>query len=57
MVASMKGHVEVVDRLIQRGARVDLQEKVKQLFPTPAYDISSYCKTINIGVHYILQTT
>ena len=39
MVASQEGHVEVVDRLIQRGARVDLQNKVKQL--TPAYDICS----------------
>ena len=28
MTASMKGHVEVVDRLIQHEARVDLQEKV-----------------------------
>ena len=31
MAASLKGHVEVVDRLIQHGARVDLQNKVKQL--------------------------
>ena len=31
MAASQEGHVEVVDRLIQRGARVDLQKKVKQL--------------------------
>ena len=31
MSASQNGHVEVVDRLIQRGARVDLQQKVKQL--------------------------
>ena len=31
MLASANGHVEVVDRLIQRGARVDLQKKVKQL--------------------------
>ena len=28
MVASMKGHVEVVDRLLQHEARVDLQTKV-----------------------------
>ena len=33
MFASMKGHVEVVDRLIQHRARVDLQKK---LYPTPA---------------------
>ena len=31
MVASQEGHEEVVDRLIQHGARVDLQKKVKQL--------------------------
>ena len=31
MLATAKGHVEVVDRLIQHGARVDLQKKVKQL--------------------------
>ena len=28
MLVSMKGHVEVVDRLLQHEARVDLQKKV-----------------------------
>ena len=28
MMASHNGHVEVVDRLLQHGARVDLQDKV-----------------------------
>ena len=28
MAASQEGHVEVVDRLIQHGARVDLQSEV-----------------------------
>ena len=28
MLASQKGHVEVVDKLLQHGARVDLQEEV-----------------------------
>ena len=28
MTASMNGHVEVVDRLLQHEARVDLQKKV-----------------------------
>ena len=28
MLASLKGHVEVVDRLIQHGAKVDLQSEV-----------------------------
>ena len=29
MAASWNGHVEVVDRLVLRGARVNLQKKVK----------------------------
>ena len=29
MVASDKGHVEVVDKLLQHGARVDLQDNVR----------------------------
>ena len=28
----MKGHVEVVDKLLQHGARVDLQAVVRNLF-------------------------
>ena len=28
MVASLNGHLEVVDKLVQHGARVDLQAKV-----------------------------
>ena len=28
MIASQNGHVEVVDTLLQHGARVDLQNKV-----------------------------
>ena len=28
MAASCNGHVEVVDKLLQHGARVDLQDKV-----------------------------
>jgi ankyrin repeat protein len=29
MVASFNGHVEVVDKLLQHGATVDLQDKVR----------------------------
>ena len=29
MAASVNGHVEVVDKLLQHGATVDLQSKVK----------------------------
>ena len=32
MVASQNGHVEVVDKLLQHGARVDLQAVVRSLF-------------------------
>ena len=32
MIASQKGHVEVVNTLLQHGARVDLQKKVNS-FP------------------------
>ena len=32
MWASQVGHVEVVDRLLQHGAGVDLQDEVKQLY-------------------------
>ena len=31
MLASENGHVEVVDKLVQQGARVDLQENVNRL--------------------------
>ena len=31
MAASLNGHVEVVDKLLQHGATVDLQDKVYQL--------------------------
>ena len=30
IVASDSGHVEVVDKLVQQGARVDLQENVNR---------------------------
>ena len=37
MVASQNGHVEVVDKLLQHGAKADLQEKVSgvQLIVSP----------------------
>ena len=34
MVASYNGHVEVVDKLLQHGATVDLQSKVINPWPT-----------------------
>ena len=32
MVASGNGHVEVVDKLLQHGARVDLQKEVSFIY-------------------------
>ena len=32
MFASQKGHVEVVDMLLQHGAMVDMQNKVQHIF-------------------------
>ena len=32
MVASQNGHVEVVDKLLQHGAKADLQEKVSRMY-------------------------
>ena len=32
MMASQNGHVEMVDMLLQHGAMVDMQEKVKYIF-------------------------
>ena len=45
MVASQNGHVEVVDKLLQHGAKADLQKNVSknnvaywlQLMPTPSH--------------------
>ena len=31
-MASQKGHVEVVDKLLQHGARVDLQKEVSLIY-------------------------
>ena len=39
-VASLKGHVEMVDKLLQHGARVDLQMQVSK---SVAYFIVAYC--------------
>ena len=44
MMASQKGHVEVVDRLLQCGARVDLQTKVHFIVKTAVN--STYIHTL-----------
>ena len=43
MAASLNGHVEVVDKLLQHGAKVDLQEKVSgMLLFFAAYCVPPY---------------
>ena len=45
MLASDNGHVEVVDKLLQHGARVDLQDEVLFLFSiTHSNSLSFLCK-------------
>ena len=46
MIASQKGHVEVVDKLLQHGATVDLQKEVHTLYVRNAskYVKMSKCK-------------
>ena len=46
MAASLKGHVEVVDKLLQHGATVDLQKEVHTLYVRNAskYVKMSKCK-------------
>ena len=45
MVASQNGHVEVVDKLLQHGASVDLQSKVSVTL------LNSLYKCMNIAPH------
>ena len=40
MAASQNGHVEVVDKLLQHGASVDIQEKVSR-------NVAFYCSVPN----------
>ena len=42
MVASKNGHVEVVDKLLQHGAKADLQEKVSGMYLFAAYYVPPY---------------
>ena len=42
MYASLKGHVEVVDKLLQHGATVDLQKEVHTLF------VHTQCKQMRV---------
>ena len=42
MLASPNGHVEVVDKLLQHGAKADLQQKVSGMYLFAAYCIPPY---------------
>ena len=42
MLASQNGHVEVVDKLLQHGAKADLQEKVSGMYLFAAYCVPPY---------------
>ena len=47
MVASQNGHVEVVDRLLQHGARVDLQENVCVINPLHTCTTSPFTDSVD----------
>ena len=42
MLASQNGHIEVVDKLLQHGAKADLQEKVSRVYLFATYCVPSY---------------
>ena len=48
MAASHNGHVEVVDKLLQHGARVDPQDEVLFLFSISHSNSNSLCKWYKI---------
>ena len=47
MFASQEGHVEVVDKLLQHGATVDLQEEVHTLYVWYAMQANT-CAKLNL---------
>ena len=54
MWASLNGHVEVVDRLIQHGATVDLQEKVRTVYYMPFHKlILTFFTAFDITLHTV----
>ena len=53
MAASQNGHVEVVDKLLQYGANVDLQKKVPLLFRSTDA-VTKYGSTLFIGMDEVL---
>ena len=54
MVASQNGHVEVVDKLLQHGANLDLQEKVLLKFRSK-HVITSTHYTVSICIDCHIQ--
>ena len=58
MVASENGHVEVVDKLLQHGARIDLQENVCVIDPLHTRTTcTSPNKSIQYGWHAVMYAS
>ena len=55
--ASENGHVEVVDKLLQQGARVDLQRQVITTTPTCVYQVTRLFSVItaHIIIHKLMK--
>ena len=51
MVASQDGHIEMVDKLLQHGAKADLQEKVSGMYLFAAYCVPPYMESAWYTVH------
>ena len=54
-LASQNGHVEVVDKLLQHGATVDLQHQVIMATPTCVYQVMSSVITVRIIIHKLMR--
>ena len=52
MMASQNGHVEVVDKLLQHGATVDLQHQVIMTTPTCVYQVTRFILSYNCTYHH-----
>ena len=57
MMASQNGHVEVVDKLLQHGATVDLQRQVIMTTPTCVYQVMRLFSVItaHIIIHKLMR--
>ena len=53
MYASYHGHVEVVDTLLQRGAKVDLKKNVRNYISLHAHHIQLVLRILTLNSYYI----